>query len=95
MGLDYKTIMWAEMKPDVYGGESCDEVIPRLECYCDDDKSSDFVDEITLIAKTYPPGTRIFVEYPCCPNCGQHVEMCEIDGLCDFDWKSWCMEEYS
>ncbi len=94
--LNYKTIMWAEMKPDVYSGDNCDKIAdPRFECFCDGDMSSEHIETITLAASSFPPGTKVLVELPCCPLCEQEVEMCESDDNCDFDWVEWCHNEYS
>ena len=87
--LEYKTTIWAEMKPDLY-----DEARPRFECFCEGDMDSDYVDEITLNSKQLPPGTVILVQQPCCPECGQEVDMCKPDEGCDFDWDEWCEERY-
>ena len=96
MSTEYKAIMWAEMKPDVYGGEKCDEVIPMWEAYGDGDMDSDTFDHnIELDCKTFPPGTRVIISVPCCPDCGQEVEMCQQDEGCAYDWDGWVQNEYS
>ena len=87
--------MWAEMKPDLYGGVNCDEIHPRFEIFCDGDMSSDYTNSIDFDASTFPPGTKILVELPCCPKCGMDVELCETDESCDFDWQEWRDDCYS
>ena len=92
--LEYRTIMWAEMEPDIYSGENCDEHMPRWRCSCEGDKGDTIdPDPIELAANTFPPGTKITVSVPCCPKCGQEVECCEADD-CSFDWKFWTECKY-
>lgn len=93
--LNYKTIMWAEMKPDLYDGENCDNIRSRFEIFCDGDMSSDYVDIIKLDASTFPPGTKVLVELPCCPECGMDVELCKTYESCDFNWEEWRDDCYS
>ena len=93
--LEYKEIMWAEMKPDVYDGENCDQITPRWECYADGDMDSDYFDEIKLHSKSFPPGTKISISVPCCPKCGVIQELCKTDEGCDFNWEDWTFNEYS
>lgn len=93
--VSYKATMWAEMKPDLYAGKNCDEVRPTFECNTDGDMGSESIDILTLDATTFPPGTKITVQVPCCPDCGQEVEMCKEDEGCNFDWDEWRDNEYS
>jgi hypothetical protein len=94
--LNYLETMWAEMKPDIYGGESAEEHIPLWYLTCLGDKG-DVADsnEIQLAANTFPPGTKIVISVPCCPKCDQEVEMCQLDEGCDFDWHEWTEGRYS
>ena len=94
--MEYQEIMWAEVKPDVYGGDKCDEVIPRWEAYADGDMDSDTFDHLLeFCCKTLPAGAKVTVSVPCCPECQQQVEMCQPDEGCDFDWDEWVQDEYS
>lgn len=95
MKLEYFTIMRGEQKPDVYGGEECNEHIPRWEAYAEGDMDSDMTEELTLMAKNFMPGTRITVEEPCCPKCGMNATLCSETNDCDYDWKEWADNEYS
>ena len=97
--------MWAEMKPDLYGGKTCDKEVPRWEVYADGDKDSDTTRSIALAARCFPPGTRITIEEPCCPQCGEtrapiypypkrgplYAGKCQ----CGFDWDDWVAQQYS
>lgn len=94
--MEFQEIMHAEMKPDVYGGEKCDQVVPRWEVYGEGDMDLDFLSEpIKLDFKHFPPGTTVIVSVPCCPKCGQIVELCKSDDGCEFDWDEWVQNEYS
>lgn len=66
---EFRETMWAEMKPDCYGGKHCNELRPRWEAYAEGDKDEDTTDTIDLAASTFPPGTKIVVSEPVCPIC--------------------------
>lgn len=91
--------MRATMAPDVYGGWSCDQVVPRWECYAEGDRGSDFEKVVTLDASTFPPGTKIVISEPLCPQCDELRE--PINGnfigpcRCGFDWDKWTSEQFS
>lgn len=100
------TTQWAEMKPDVYGGKSCDKVIPRWECQADGDHGGpDTEGTIRLAARTFPPGTTVTIEEPCCPDCGETREpvfpiprrapLYKGKCQCGFDWDAWVLNNYS
>lgn len=98
--------MHAEMKPDVYDGPNCDQVRPRWWTYADGDKEGGFEHEpLTLDARLHPPGTRISVMEPVCPNCDETRESIipppatgpcfKSKCRCGFDWDNWTGEQYS
>jgi hypothetical protein len=97
--------MRAELKPDCYGGETCDQIIPRWWCYCDGDKDGDYErGPLQLMANFYPPGTVVNVIEPTCPDCGELREPKGTPGgaisfadncRCGFDWKCWTLTKYS
>lgn len=94
MSDDYREIMQAEIKPDIYTDDGIPE--PRWEAYAEGDMDSDtFKDPIVLECTQFPAGTRVVVYVPCCPECGQDVEMCSSDECCDFDWVEWVENKYS
>lgn len=94
--LAYAATQWYEMKPDLYEGDPVgSEIKPRFECFCEGDMQSDFEETVSFSAKDFPPGTKITVELPCCPECGQDVETCKELGDCDFDWDNWVAGEYA
>lgn len=99
--------MWMEMKPNCYGGDTCDQVEPQWHCYADGDKDSD--DQRTPLIfdpSEFAPGTKITVSEPHCPSCDEYrgrqfpppengppifEKKCE----CGFDWEAWVLNEYS
>jgi len=93
--LHYKTFITSEMNPDVYAGDNCDQIRPRWWSYADGDMDGDFINTLEFNCKDFPPGTRVILSLPCCPQCGQDSEMCSEYEGCDFDWKNWTDEEYS
>lgn len=95
MSTNYQAIILAEMKPDLYDGDKCDEVRPRWWAYADGDMEGDFTEVMSFDAKSFPPGTKITVSVPCCPMCGQQVELCSTDDSCYFDWDNWRDDKYS
>jgi hypothetical protein len=90
------------MEPDMYGGKECDELVPRWRCYAAGDKDADHQRQpLILDPRDYPPGTKITVMEPTCPECDMVREvthnprgfsnMC----ACGFDWEEWTANEYS
>lgn len=68
--IDHQEIMWATMKPSVYGGDSCEEHEPCWDCYADGDMEGGPLDgNIELSAETFAPGTKVIVKSPVCPEC--------------------------
>lgn len=95
--------MWFTMKPDVYGGETCDQIMPEWYCYASGDKDSDRQREpLSLDPHNFPPGTKITVEEPLCPKCGEfrHIDPTpsppRFDAVCDcgFNWDDWTRNEF-
>lgn len=92
--MEYKQTMWAEMKPDIYDGKNCDQVRPQWFAWADGDRDGDFIDKLELDCKQFPPGTKVVLSVPCCPDCGEEVEMCKSDASCGFNWDDWMENEY-
>lgn len=102
--IKYRECMWAEMKPDVYGGKNCDQLVPGWNCFCDGDMDAeDNVKKLDLAAKTFAPGTKVVVMEPCCPKCGEPRWPNSVDPKvtfpskceCGFDWDKWVLNQYS
>lgn len=63
---------------------------------------ADFIDILELDAKTFPPGTRVIISVPDCPECFESADFA-FDGRtmtmgkcsCGFDWNKWAQNEYS
>lgn len=103
---DRRETMWFEQSPDCYGGKTRDQIVPRWHCYADGDKDSDHQREpLHLDARRFPPGTKIVVSEPTCPNCGEtrplkfpvpkRGAMFEDKCRCGFDWNEWTIHQYS
>jgi acyl carrier protein len=107
--LQHHQIMGAEVKANVYAGDTCDQVENYFHVYCEGDKeASDDRDDIVIKVDELPPGTLISVKYPCCPECGQARcnEMEPSEGRwkitghaakcsCGFDWQEWVQCRYA
>lgn len=102
----YQATMWAEMKPDCYAGPNYDKVKPQWEVYADGDMDCGTETTVRLSARTFPPGTKITIEEPLCPNCGELREpknpgrgaaVVVYGGpcRCGFDWDEWVLNQYS
>ena len=98
----YRETMWAEMKPDLYDGENCDQLLPEWDAYADGDKEGDRIDIIEFAAKTFPPGTKVTISEPLCPNCREtrsydDISLKSFADKCDcgFDWKTWVEKLYA
>ena len=98
-------IMWAEMAPDVYGGENCDEIVPMWIGCGEGEKDGEekLGDVLELSAKTFPPGTTVIISVPVCEGefagsaCDPNADFAK-DGkcqICGFDWKQWTLDRYS
>ncbi|KJS36097.1 MAG: hypothetical protein VR70_14510 [Rhodospirillaceae bacterium BRH_c57] len=96
--------MWATMEPDVYGGDTHDQIVPRWRIYADGDKDADHeTGPLELLPSRFPPGTKVTVEEPVCPDCGALREPHWQDneqtygGPCDcgFDWDGWVLDQFS
>lgn len=97
----------AVLSPDVYGGESCDQIVPRWETESAGGKGDkDWVDVLELDARHFPPGTIVTIQEPECPECGTRRDVSVnpeslgeviIEAKCDcgFDWEAWTQGEYS
>lgn len=98
---------WQE--PDVYDGDTCDKHRPRwMTSYPKEGKEED--GEVLILnmpARQWPPGTRVTIEVPCCPKCGDPADMNEPRGFpemnarkwpnckCGFSWRKWVEENFA
>jgi len=103
-------VMRAEVKADCYSGKNLNQVKKQFEIYCDGDMDSDTTTEdIVIKLSDLPPGAKISVEYPCCPNCSLPREdkfkqlaggSLKIVGhkakcQCGFNWNEWVLGKYT
>lgn len=104
--MKYRKTMWAEMAPDVYGGKSCDRIVPEWLCAAEGDKDGpEKQSTIALNPRTFPPGTKVEIYEPLCPQCGEfrypvfsppkRGPLFEPKCGCGFDWDEWTREQYS
>ncbi|WP_444942732.1 hypothetical protein ACJJIK_10775 [Microbulbifer sp. ZKSA006] len=92
---EFQEIAWVEMTPDVYDGPNCDQIKPQWTgAFKDDMDSENGLGSISFDAKHFPPGAKIVVSVPCCPECGAEPELCQSDDSCDFDWDFWARDTY-
>lgn len=101
--MDRRETMWAEMRPDVYDGPTCDRVKPQWSAHAAGDKgdAADGDKVLKLKASTFPPGTKVTIAEPTCPDCGELREPTMRPGplyagpcRCGFDWDRWVQEQY-
>lgn len=95
--IHYQIVMQAQMEPDLYAGDNCDEVNPRWHATAEGDRDSEYISIVELDAKHFPAGTKVSISVPCCPACGINAyhprdeqDKCE----CGFDWPAWTQEKY-
>lgn len=102
----FQETMRAEMKPDVYGGPGCDEVRPEWVVFAEGDKDSDTIEDLGMKAIHFPPGTKVVVLEPVCPDCGElrepiwpnpgkNMPLYTGPCRCGFDWDKWVLENFS
>lgn len=85
-------------EPDVYDGPNFDQHRPRWITSYPKEGDDEIEGNVILAAEDFPPGTRIIIQEPICPKCGEIYENCMVrggDNPCDFDWKQWVDETYS
>lgn len=93
--VDYVEVGRAELKVDCYAGETCDQHEPGWEAQMDCDRESVHgLQELTLGAAHFRPGTKVIITAPVCPECDMQREICESDD-CDFDWRAWDEVQYA
>lgn len=109
--MKYNAIMTAEVKVDCYAGDTCDQQRKYFNIYCAGDMQDDDSSEkkLTIKLSELPPGARVLVQYPVCPECGTTREdkfrhsgggSMKIIGHsekchCGFDWHQWVENEYA
>lgn len=102
-----RDVMWATMEPDCYHGKDCNKILPRWNAYADGDKQGDYENKLTLDSRDFPPGSKVVISVPVCPNCefsadyavyNNYPKKTDFQNLkceCGFDWTDWTYNEYS
>lgn len=91
-------------EPDCYDGKTCDRHRPRwMTSYPKEgDEEVGETLEVKLDACMMPPGSRVTIEVPVCPECGYPADMREPRGKrrkwpncqCGFSWSKWAEANY-
>lgn len=100
--IEYVDRQTFRQEPDCYAGERSDQQRPRwMTSY---PKEGDEEDSETLKleipAASMPPGSRVTIEVPCCPKCGDPSDINVGSGdmvafqewpdcHCGFSWRKW------
>ena len=102
MTIEMEEVMWTEQSPDIYGGDSCNQIIPRWKGHCAGDMDGDVSQDLSLIATHFPPGTKVVVSVPLCPECGESSDMAlnyrngaMKNCTCGYDWNQYARDTYS
>ncbi len=95
----YKQIGLYEQKVDVYDGDNCEQHKPQWWGFMDGDDGPELgiEDPLEFSLECFPPGTKIVVSVPMCPECELDRACAYDDGVCvcGYDWKNWDEAEYS
>ena len=106
--IERKNFSWAELRPDCYAGDSCEEIAPRWYAETEGDMSpEEGIQSLDFPAHLFPPGTKITVEVPVCPQCHEmpmpypmpgskksdYIRQCRCG--CGFDWEAWAIDRFS
>ena len=93
------------MEPDCYDGPNYNRKRPRwMTSYPKEgDEEIGPCVELHIDATQMPPGSRIVIQVPCCPVCGEPADMNRPKGvrrtwppcMCGFSWNKWATGQYS
>lgn len=77
--LKYEDRQIFRQEPDCYSGPDCGGHRPRwMTSYPKEgDEEDGEVLKLEIDAKSMPPGSRVIIEVPCCPKCGDPADMNE------------------
>lgn len=107
--MNYYNIIQSTLELDVYCGEKCNKSEPQWNSYCDGDMDSNISSKpIILSPLHFPPGTKVSISVPTCPECnlprmssggqndqGETIVTHEAKCDCGFDWLACEQNEYS
>jgi len=93
--ITYTTVQRAEMAPDLYAGENCDEAMPQWKVTVMGEGEEELDGALELDPAHFPPGTMVLIQVPVCPDCELDAEYAE-DGICEcgFNWNEWRDAQY-
>lgn len=75
--IEYTTTMRAIRSADCYSGPTCDRIYPQWKISAAGDRSEEETDvPIRLLSQLFPAGTKVTVEVPVCPKCGDNSIDC-------------------
>lgn len=88
---------WAELATDIYDGAECNEHRPRWMASVEKEGMVEIGPIVELDAEHFPPGTKIRIMEPVCPECGDTPWKDHAQWVCScgFNWKEWTEREYS
>jgi len=96
--------IWRQ-EPDCYDGNNCNQLRPRWMTSYPKHGDEEYGEVLKLEIDAYqvPPGTRVIIEVPVCPKCGDPADMNEPRRRqrkwpncdCGFSWSKWTEEQYS
>jgi hypothetical protein len=106
--MNFRETMTAQQAPDLYSGPNSDQSEPRWRTSTECDKGDgEELDTLKLAARTFPPGTKVSISEPECPNCGSvPTDLGDLPDEkggwftswrceCDFDWRAWTANEFA
>ena len=94
--MKFKTVNTFEMSPDMYHGRDCNEVRPRWMVGVEKEGPTEINGSIELNPSMFPPGTRVLIQVPECPECGIDAEFATLGKCeCGFDWNEWRDSHYA
>src|ERR1051326_4893977 len=106
--LEFVSRQVFRQEPDCYDGETLDKHRPRwMTSYPKEgDEEDGEILKLEIDARTMPPGSRVTIEVPCCPKCGEPADMfCDPrpgtkrrlwpNCPCGFSWRKWVEQNFS
>lgn len=107
--MNYVERQTFRQEPYCYDGKTCDKQRPRwMTSYPKEgDEEDGEVLQLEMIARQWPPGTRVTIEVPCCPECGEPADMQQPypderklrrtwpKCRCGFSWSKWVLDNFS
>jgi len=94
--MQFDEIYRFTLEPDIYSGDSCDEIRPRWMAHVDKEGLVEMDGNIEISPKALPAGTQVIIEIPVCPKCSMTADMAkDLICECGFSWKNWINSEYS